>query len=354
MLLRFLRWWWDELLGILPRSLASRDGAGQWITLDLCGEGARVLLDGARTRVLADLSSAQRETLERELAAAAADLDPRRVRCRVLLPVASVLRREIELPLAAEENLREVLGFEMSRRTPFRAEDVHFSYRVLSRDLIARRLRVQLEVVPRAQLAMFFSALRAWELAPAEVEWPVLAAARESSASFHFQGATFERRPHARAHALLGLMIVILAGFAIALPLERQREQREALSVQVQQARTQAEAVVALRDQLDARRAARALITGARAGRPAMVELIEELSRALPDDTSLFRLEVMRGEVNLHGSSQTASALIALLEATPYLRGVRFASPVTRDGATSRERFHIVADLVGVDATRSG
>ena len=53
----------------------------------------------------------------------------------------------------------------------------------------------------------------------------------------------------------------------------------------------------------------------------------------------------MSGEVNLHGSSEAASALIGILEATPHLKGVRFASPVTRDGGSARERFHIVAGL---------
>jgi general secretion pathway protein L len=355
MLLRFLRWWLDELEAMLPPALLGRrEGAGQWLTVDLSGEGARVLLAGARGRLLMDLPATRRVALEGELAAVAAALDPHRVRCRILLPAPAVLQRELELPLAAEENLREVLGFEMSRRTPFRAEDVHFACRVVSRDPAARRLRVHLQVVPRAELAAVFSALRAWDLQPASADAGEPVRDGADSASFSFQAAVFRRRPHARVNAALGLLVAILAGIAIAVPLRQQREHRDALDAQLEQARAEAQVVALLRDRLEARRAAIALIAGARAGRPAMVELLEELTRVLPDDTYLFRIEVARAEVHVHGSSQTASALIALLESTQFLSGVRFASPVTRDGATARERFHIVANLAASSARAPG
>lgn len=353
MLLRFLRWWADELGAMLPSGLVRRrEGAGQWLTVDLSGEGARVLLEGARGRLLVALPAPRSAALEGELAAAVAAIDPRRVRCRVLLPVPAVLQREVELPMAAEENLREVLGFEMSRRTPFRAEDVHFAYHVVARDATAQRLRVHLKVAPRAQFAAVFAALRAWDLQPAPVASRASAHDGAQSACFSFQAASFQRRPHARANLALGALVALLAGAAIAVPLRQQRVYRDALDVQLQQARAEAQAVAVLRDRLEERRAASALISGARAGRPAMVALLEELSMVVPDDTYLFRVEVTRGEVNLHGSSLTASALIALLESTPSLSGVRFASPVTRDGASARERFHIVADLVATAPTR--
>ena len=134
------------------------------------------------------------------------------------------------------------------------------------------------------------------------------------------------------------------------LPVSAQREYRERLSELLVGARADAAQVAALRDELDARREAMALIAGVRTAAPSMVELLEEVTRVLPDGTHLYRLQVARGDVNLHGSSSAASSLIGILEAVPYLEGVRFASPVTRDGATARERFHIVAALRGPGA----
>ncbi len=76
------------------------------------------------------------------------------------------------------------------------------------------------------------------------------------------------------------------------------------------------------------------------------MELLEELSARLPDDTWLFRAEVRDGKVHLQGTSTGASALIAELENSRFLEDVRFASPVTQDGASGRERFHLSASIV--------
>ena len=272
-------------------------------------------------------------------------MDPRRVRCRVVLPRRQVLVREFELPLAAEENLREVLGFEMSRRTPFRAQDVHFDFQVVSRDSTHQRLKLRLEVVPRTVLAPVLAGLRAWELSPAPGVAQHRAPEDAGYAAFGFQASGFDAHPHSRLNMVLGLAVVTLMVAVVWLPFERQRDYRQELEGQVAQARLAAARVASLRDELSAERDARALVINARGERPSMVALLEELTRALPDGTFLFRLEVDGNEVNLHGSSDGASRLIAILEDTPHLRGVRFASPVTRDGTTGHERFHIVATL---------
>jgi general secretion pathway protein L len=70
----------------------------------------------------------------------------------------------------------------------------------------------------------------------------------------------------------------------------------------------------------------------------------------LPDDTWLFRAEIRDGKVHLQGTSSRASALIAGLEASSLLEDVRFASPVTQDGASGRERFHLSALIVATGA----
>ena len=67
------------------------------------------------------------------------------------LPAERVLQRTVDLPLAAAENLREVLGFEMDRHTPFKAEDVAFDYHIVSTDRQTKRLLVDLTVAPRIE-----------------------------------------------------------------------------------------------------------------------------------------------------------------------------------------------------------
>src|SRR5690606_22651989 len=58
----------------------------------------------------------------------------------------------LNLPAAAEENLRQVLAFEMDRQTPFKADQVYFDSRVLGHDANGRTARVELVLIPRGQL----------------------------------------------------------------------------------------------------------------------------------------------------------------------------------------------------------
>ncbi len=51
----------------------------------------------------------------------------------LLLPAGSSLRRRLPLPAAAVERLRDVVGFEIERQTPFAADAVAFDARVLAR-----------------------------------------------------------------------------------------------------------------------------------------------------------------------------------------------------------------------------
>ena len=70
----------------------------------------------------------------------------------LVLPDDQVLRRTVELPLAARENLREVVSFELDRYTPFAAEDVMFDLPeaagdpvTVDRDLVQVRLKAVAE-----------------------------------------------------------------------------------------------------------------------------------------------------------------------------------------------------------------
>src|SRR3546814_9455088 len=57
-------------------------------------------------------------TLFRSLVAALRGVDREDLRLALLLPSATVLRRPLALPLAARDNLLQVVAFEMDRQTP--------------------------------------------------------------------------------------------------------------------------------------------------------------------------------------------------------------------------------------------
>ena len=82
---------------------------------------------------------------------ASADRHPARTR--------HALRTTASLPLAAERNLAQVIGFEFERLVPFKQSEVYFAYRVTARDKAMQTIAVELTIVPHAKLAKIAAAL---------------------------------------------------------------------------------------------------------------------------------------------------------------------------------------------------
>ncbi len=250
--------------------------------------------------------------------------------------------RQIQLPLAAEENLRQVLGFEMQRKTPFRAEQVFFDYRVTARRVESKNIGVQLWLVPRDYVENILNALADWDLVPDLDK----GSNKAGVGIFPFVSSDAARAPSSRLNRLLVALNLALLGCAVAIPLVQQQRQLDQLRARFEEVREAATTASELQQQIDTRSARARYLFGRKSERPASVELLEELSRRLPDDTWLFRVDMRDGKVNLQGTSKRASSLIAALEDSHFLRGASFASPVTQDGNSGRERFHLSASVV--------
>jgi len=77
-----------------------------------------------------------------------------------------------------------------------------------------------------------------------------------------------------------------------------------------------------------------------------VMQLLDEMTRVIPDDTWVNRIDMNNGEIQLQGQSATAAGLITLIEASPMFHDVRFRSPVTQVARTEHERFHLSATAV--------
>jgi len=71
-----------------------------------------------------------------------------------------VIFKRLTLPAPTEENLKEVLGYEMDRYTPFALEDVYFDYKVVGRDEAHESIQVLLMVVKREVIDYYLTLLR--------------------------------------------------------------------------------------------------------------------------------------------------------------------------------------------------
>ncbi len=342
---RFLRWWGGELRACLPE---------RWRRL-LAVEHAQLMLDSsdgelrvARTvpeegsREIVRLPLAERDALAGALEQALDD-DTRNLRRILLLPAAMVLRRPIQLPVAALDNLRTVLGFELDRQTPFKPEQVVYDSRVLRHEPGAKQVTVELALIPRERLQHALAELGgvAATLGGVDVRGP----------DGHGLGYNFlppeQRRSQQNTrlwiHAGLIAATVLFLLMAMSQLLDNRAAAVEALSAESEEQHDQARAAARLRDNLEEAALAANFLAIEKARQPSMVLLLDELTRLLPDDTYLERLNFSRGELSLNGQSGQAAKLVEILQGSQLLRDVALSGPIQPDARTQKDRFNITA-----------
>ena len=297
--------------------------------------------DNGRLEELARIDTTLADAAER-MAVTLGALQGESTRVEVTVPPEKLLVKQIQLPLAAEENLRQVLGFEMQRQTPFRAEQVYFNYRVVARRAETQRLTVQLSVVPRTVVDKILNPIAGWDLAPEQGEGK----SEQDQRVFAFVPAGAGLRVTSGFYRLLLVANLALLLAVVAVPMLQQQRYLDQLRARLTEIRAAATTASNLQQRIDQHLARSRYLFAQKVRQPASVELLEELSARLPDDTWLFRVEIRDGKVHLQGTSTRASALIAELEDSRFLENVRFASPVTQDGASGRQRFHLSASVV--------
>jgi general secretion pathway protein L len=352
-LLRLGSWWLAELAELVPERVwrRLREPAGSQVVLTAERTGARVLrCDGETAEELGAVPAGKGEQRPAAALARAIDRAPSPPSA-IAIPPGEVLVRTLELPRAALENLRQVLGFEMHRITPFPAADVHFEFRVLAHapgtspksssgsPPGSSHVPVEVSVVHRSVVEAVLEAAAARDLLPAGIldqgyaalpGW--LAIALEERAP---------KRARTRLRWLVRAANAALAGIIVAVLLLRQESVVTELREQVATARVQAEEADRLRERVAALRAAGSYLVEQKRAAPSTAEVLAVLSASLPDSTWVSRLQVHRREVVLQGQSTEAAALIGRIEDSELFRGAAFSAPVTRNQKTGVESFRL-------------
>lgn len=343
---RFLRWWGGELRACLPARWRHRfHVAERAVLLRREGEDYVVSLQQAgEVKALGRLVASPAEALP----AALNDLlgeDMREVRRVLLLPGEAVLRRTLHLPAAALENLAGVIGFELDRQTPFRADQVHHDSRVLPHPADARQVPVQLGLVTRERLARELAAVDGLAATLSAVD---AADAEGGRIGFNLLPAELRaRRAHAFAWMMagLGLATVFLMWLGMSRIIDNRADAIARLTAEVEAQREEARAVTRLRDELDTAVAGANFLAVEKANQPSMLLLLDELTRKLPDDTFIERLSVSRGELTLAGQSAQAPKLVELLQDSTTFRSPALSGPIQPDPRSGKDRFNIAAQF---------
>lgn len=344
----FLSWWGRTLATWLPH----RWRAALGLTRDrllLKPQGDELHLQWQDIDGLRDLAwlplPLETEDLDRVLGKRLAEL-PR----WLLLPADSVLRRPLVLPAAAADRLRDVVRFEIDRQTPFSAEAVRYDARIRQRREDGQ-LEVDLVAIPRARFDAALEPLGGLAAALMGVD---VAAADGLPLGVNLlpDGERRLRQAPMRgwhlALAALSLLALLFGAWRI---LDNRRAAADAFQANLQARVDQARKVGAQRQQLVDLVEGMNALESARAQRPTAIEVLDELSRRLPDSTYLEKMSIEGDQLVLIGLSSEASSLIAKLQGSPLWRSPALSGALQPDPASRRDRFTLTAQLSGAAAT---
>lgn len=255
--------------------------------------------------------------------------------------------KNLILPRAVEENLEGMLNFEMDRHTPFSAADVFFTQRVVSRDREAEKISVELVVVPKRSAAAVMdrladSGITASSLLVRLQNDVVVAGELVASGNLlTHEGKEQNRSAIRQNRRYLEWAVAVLAVFALAIPSVRDGLSNRSLQQEVDVAKAAAAKAQSAQRQLQELVQPGEEFLRLRSSTPLAVAVLNEVTRVLPDNTWLDRVEVNQGRVRLQGESDQAAILLALFEDSDMFSDARFSSTITRNARSERDRFGI-------------
>lgn len=343
---RFLAWWKNELLSLTPwRGENTGAQSAQFVTMYVRrnvwflkppapGVGSLSLDTNAGDGELAD-----------EILRSGAGMPLSRL--MVLLPRDHVLLRRLELPQMAEARMRQAVELQIDRMSPFKTEAVRYAAKIAARDIVQGTMQIDVAIVPLARIQPIERRLKTLGFTPMTIDV-------EGEAG----GALgFDLREPADAAAVRGrrkLNLALGGGAALLWMLAifawGQASERDIASWQERIAglRPAAERSAAIRRQLED---AIVPVSMANTHDPArMLDVLNELTKVLPDTTRVVELHIEDNGVRFSGLSTNTPELIGLLENSRLFKDVKFVSPVIRKPESDIERFEMSMRLEGKGA----
>lgn len=350
----FLRWWADELSAAVPvawrERFASRGTAfvrveaDQWQSLRPAS--GKLVKTGHAD--LGSLDEGRRRAAFRRLVEEAASGAPN---VWLVLPDEAVLVRTVTLPLAAEEAIRDALGFELDRLTPFAQEHACFDHRLTGRDPVAQQLSIGIAVTARAPVEARLAQLR--ELGATVLGVGVAGDVAACANPFNLLAPEDRDRPATSRTVIVGRALATIAGLlavvALAYPLWQKREAVIELQPRLEKAKGGADVADRLAREIEKLASEHNFLVAKKQALYPAVLVLEDLSRLLPDTTWVQQLDVKAGpklrELQIAGETGSSSQLIEVLEKSGSLANASFKSPLTKGVTPGTERFLVSAEV---------
>jgi general secretion pathway protein L len=354
---QFFRWWKKELSFLLPEKIKQLLNAQQGVIV-ISPKGNQLILTyqyNEQAEHLVTLDRAARTFSIQNLY----DKDERLIKVPVILRLSDqdAIQKTLSLPIAAKENLNQVVTYELDRYTPFKAEQVYFAVKLLPGINEPGQLNVMIVLTTKELLDGLYEDVKAMGISPLFVDYEGLPNNLEHTDYNYNLLPEKLRQKTAKLPQFINYGLVSLSGLlllsVIAMPVWFEYQTVERLRLQTQSLEKEAKKVKAMQSSIDAVIDETNQLIKEKTATPSVLLMLNTLSTLIKDDTWLSYAQYSDSHLQIQGESTTASTLIALLEESELFVNARFASPVTQDSISKLERFQITVDVAKVKGDSS-
>ncbi|MGZ8225498.1 MAG: PilN domain-containing protein [Methylococcaceae bacterium] len=346
----FFRWWRRELSFLVPEKIKQLVNDKQGFVV-VTPENGRLTLTFAHKGQSSHLAVIDRNESGIAQYKALQVRDERLAKTNIILRLTGIdaIHTELSLPVAARQNLYQVVGYELDKYTPFKADQVYFSVKLLAGPNEPGHIRAMLVLTTREFLDALYEDVRAMGMSPLFADYEGAPNDLEDADDYYNLLPEWLRQKTAKTSrlvysALLASAFLLLLTVFI-LPVWLEYEAVNELEQKVKTIEKDAKKIKALQSEIDASVNETQKLIDQKTALPPVVEMLNELSALIKDDTWLAYTQYSDNHLQIQGESPAASALISVLEASELFANARFVSPVTQDNVSKLERFQITVDV---------
>lgn len=347
----FLHWWGHELGFLMPARIREIFSNKQgFIIVTATGNHQLILtyqFDG-QSEYLATLEPDKATTTQfKDLLAS----DERLAKAKIILRLTGreAIQKQLALPIAAKENIDQVIAYELDRYTPFKADQVYFAVKRFPKQSDeADQFRVLLVLTTQETLNELYDAVKAMGIVPMIADYEGVANDFEQEKNGYNLLPDRLRAKVAKlpqiVHSTLISLAVLLLTAVIVLPVWFEYQAVEALTIKVKKVEREAKKIKELQLETGALVEETQQLINEKDSTPSVLAMLGTLSTLMKDDTWLAYLQYSDRRLQIQGESPAASTLIAVLEKSDMFKNAVFVSPVTQDSVSKQEHFQITVE----------
>jgi len=260
----------------------------------------------------------------------------------IIIPNEHSITFNLSLPKTALRSLEQLIESEIQRQTPFDASEVNLSYEIIA--IAKGEVSIAAQVVPKLKLNELLDKATTFGLKPT-------IAIGDRTRMSEAENLNFLQRivPHTASTSLsnvvsIALLILIVA--AVVSPFLQRHISIQKAELLSQNLKNQITSIQLNQRELTHLKKDAQIIRKFAHERHEAVDLLESVSKAVPDSAWLSHYSTSNNTITLHGFAENASKVLTELAKIKTLSTPTLQSPIIKDVSRNLERFHIRAKIL--------